>query len=590
MANGWSYRANDTLRGSAWSELGSCKSVAGYSAADHPYDVDTFDHPTVEGDVTAAQADVGKTDNEGHGTHVAAIVGGTSTGVAPGVTIYPVRILNSCGNGLTSLANEGLDWVISQHTTGRAVVNMSIGFDNKPSSFETRVTSLMAEGVTVVAAAGNSAGSACNSAPAATAGTISVGAVGVTATATTETWYSNYGSCVDIFAPGGAAVTQGGNTLGTTSAWLDTSNTSQSPYRVESGTSMAAPHVVGVVAQWLQGLASAPVSKATGPDAAWSWLKKQATCDAVTYYSTGRTEQTPNRLLYAGSSATTPCAPKNVSVTQASGSSVVSWDDILTGNGNDITGYAVTTSPATTGCTATESSVSASTGRAQCTLTGLTDGATYSVTVRATYGSGSQGTAASASLVAGVSGVPTTAAPTTTTTEAPTTTTTVPDPVTPTSATTSATGNSLTISWPAVNVSGTVEYTVTITPGGVSCTTRSTSCTFVGVRSGTNYSFTITARNVTGVVSGSSYSFTTTAGFSVKLQMVKVRSRTLLTRIVTSPSKGRRTYRVVSGKCTISAGRLVAPVKAGTCRFRVSVARSGTYPAMSTTVKLVVVG
>jgi hypothetical protein len=112
----------------------------------------------------------------------------------------------------------------------------------------------------------------------------------------------------------------------------------------------------------------------------------------------------------------------------------------------------------------------------------------------------------------------------------------------------------------------------------------------VGVRSGTNYSFNITARNVTGVVSGSSYSFTTTAGFSVKLQMVKVRSRTLLTRIVTSPSKGRRTYRVISGKCTISAGRLVAPVKAGTCRFRVSVARLGTYPAMSTTVKLVVVG
>jgi len=586
VANGWSYRADSTLRNSVWSTLGSCKNQTDsngnnvYRAADHPYDVDTFDHPTLAADVTAALSDVGKTDNEGHGTHVAGIVGGNSVGAAPGVTIYPVRILNSCGSGLTSMANAGLDWVISHHTTGRAVVNMSIGFDNRPSSFETKVTSLMAEGVVVVAAAGNESGSSCNSAPAATLGTVSVGAAVVSNSSTTEAWYSNYGECVDIFAPGGAAAISGGHEVGTTSAWIDVTNSSLSPYLVESGTSMAAPHVAGVVAQYLQSLASAPVSKATGTDAVWAWMKQNATCDAVTYYNGSRTVQTPNRLLNTGTTAIAPCAPRNITVTQAAGQSVVAWDEVATGNGSAITGYQVTTTPSTAGCT---------TNAFTCTLTGLTDGTTYVVSVRAVNGVGA-GTAGTKSLVAGVSGTATTVAPTTTV--APATTTTLPpDPVTPTTANaTTSSSSTLTISWPAVNAAGTVEYTVTISPGGVSCTTRATSCSFAGVKSGTNYSFTITARNVTGSVAGSSFKFSATAGFTVKLQSVKVRSRTLLSRIVTSPSKGKRTYRVTSGKCAISAGRLVAPTKAGTCRFRVSISKSGSYPAMSTTVKLVVVG
>ena len=584
IANGWSYRASDTLRNAAWSSLGSCKTNGPsvdyvYDATAHPFDVDTFDHPTLASDITAAQADVGKTDNEGHGTHVAGIIGGTTTGVAPGVTIYPVRILNSCGNGIESVANAGLDWVATHHTTGRAVVNMSIGFKDRPTNFEQKVATLMAEGVVVVAASGNGAASSCNFAPAGTPGTISVGAVAVGPSATSETWYSNFGSCVDIFAPGGAGAVSGGYPVGTTSAWLDASNTGQSPYMIESGTSMAAPHVSGVVAQWLQGLATSPVSKATGPDAAWAWLKKQATCGVVTYFSSDRTDQTPNRLLNTGSPPTTPCAPRKVTVTQASGSSVVSWDALVAGNGNDITGYKVSTNPATAGCTATEASVDPVTGRAQCTLSGLADGTTYAVSVKATYGVGLEGTAATTALVAGVSGVATTAPPTTTT---------VPELVAPATATTSSTSRSITINWPATAPAGSVVYVVTISPTGTTCTTASTTCIFEGVSTGANYTFSISVKNASGAVSGSALKVTVTAGVTQALRSVKVGSRNLLSRIVKTVSKGTRTYTVTSGRCRISTGRLVAPATAGTCKVRMSVARSSTYRAFRTTLTVAV--
>ncbi|MEY3588243.1 MAG: hypothetical protein RJA47_839 [Actinomycetota bacterium] len=585
VVDGWSYRTSSTYISNIVSFMntasapygGSCKNVPGYSANIHPTDVDTFDQ-------TVTAGDKGKTDNEGHGTHVAGIVGGSLTGVAKNVTIVPVRILNSCGISTTTVTNAGLDWILSDHTPSqKAIVNMSIGFTGRPASFETKISSLLAEGIPVVAAAGNDpAADPCTTAPAGTPGTISVGAVWHSLT---ETYYSAHGQCVDIFAPGGTPLVNG-SPAGVNSTWhyLSTDSSNTSTYKNESGTSMAAPHVAGAVAQYMQGL-TLPADVTTVPGLAWAWLKQNATCDVVTYYDPSRTQQSPNRFLNTGSSAVAPCAPRNVTVSQAAGQSVVAWDEVATGNGSAVTGYQVTTTPSTAGCTTNASTFT-------CTLTGLADGTTYTVSVKAINGVGA-GTAGTKSLIAGVSGTTTTVAPTTT--EAPTTTTTtttvVPDPVTPTTAnaTTSST-NKLTISWPAVNVSGTVEYTVTISPGGVSCTTRATSCTFAGVKSGTNYSFTITARNVVGSVAGSSYKFSATAGFTVKLQSVKVRSRTLLSRIVTSPSKGKRTYKVTSGRCTISTGRLVAPTKAGTCRFRVSIAKSGSYPAMSTTVKLVIVG
>ncbi|MSV37795.1 MAG: S8 family serine peptidase, partial [Actinobacteria bacterium] len=125
VASGWSYRSAsqstlDTWRGS----LGSCKTSTNdytYVASDHPFDVDVFDY-------TSTPTDVGSPDNEGHGTHVAGIIGGTTTGVAKGVTLVPVRVLNSCGSGISSMVLAGLDWILADHKPGEpAVVNMSIG-------------------------------------------------------------------------------------------------------------------------------------------------------------------------------------------------------------------------------------------------------------------------------------------------------------------------------------------------------------------------------------------------------------------------------------------------------------------------------
>lgn len=583
VANGWSYRANSALKNSAWTALGSCKSAAGYSANDHPYDVDTFDN-------TYDNTDVGKTDNEGHGTHVAGIVGGSLTGVAKNVTIVPVRILNSCGTGTTTMANAGLDWILSDHLNSqKAIINMSIGFSGRPSTFETRINSLFAEGVVVVAAAGNSAAvDPCTTAPAGTPGTISVGAVG---SPRTEAYYSAYGTCVDIFAPGGSGYTNGG--VSSTWNYLYSDSLNTSPYMNEAGTSMAAPHVAGAVAQYLQGL-TLPGDVTTVPGLAWAWLKKNAACNVVTYTDSTRTTQSPNRFLNIGSAAGTPCAPKNISVTQASGSSVVSWDDILTGEGNTITGYQVTTAPVTAGCTATEASVDANTGRAQCTLSGLTDNTTYVVTVKATYGASSVGAGGTTNLTAGSAPTTTTVAPVTTTTIAPTTTlapstTVAVDPVAPVSAGASSDATSTTITWPATAPAGTVTYVVTVSPGGVTCTTQSTTCIFRGTTPGVSYTFKIVVKSVSGAVSSSQLTVSSTAGFTLASTFVKVKSRTRLAALVKSVSRGARTYRVTSGKCKVSSGYLVAPTSAGTCKVKVTVARYGKYRAMSTTATFKVV-
>jgi subtilisin family serine protease len=188
---------------------------------------------TVDGSLPAA-------DCHGHGTHVAGTVGGSTYGVAKGVTLVAVRVLNCSGSGTTSGVIAGIDWVTGNHLAGQpAVANMSLG-GGVSSALDTAVRNSIADGVSYAIAAGNGnafgqAVNACNTSPARV-----TEAMTISATMNTDrkaTW-ANYGNCVDWFAPG----------VGITSAW----STSNTAIRTISGTSMATPHTAGVAALYLQ--------------------------------------------------------------------------------------------------------------------------------------------------------------------------------------------------------------------------------------------------------------------------------------------------------------------------------------------------
>jgi len=188
---------------------------------------------TVDGSLPAA-------DCNGHGTHVAGTVGGSTYGVAKGVTLVAVRVLNCSGSGTTSGVIAGIDWVTGNHLAGqRAVANMSLG-GGVSSALDTAVRNSIADGVSYAIAAGNGnifgqAVNACNTSPARVTEAMTISA---TTNADRKATWANYGSCVDWFAPG----------VGITSAWYS-SNTAT---RTISGTSMATPHTTGVAALYLQ--------------------------------------------------------------------------------------------------------------------------------------------------------------------------------------------------------------------------------------------------------------------------------------------------------------------------------------------------
>jgi len=190
-------------------------------------------YDAVDGSLPAA-------DCNGHGTHVAGTIGGSTYGVAKGVSLIAVRVLDCAGSGSTSGIIAGVNWVKSQKQASiPAVANMSLD-GSYSSSLNTAVTNAINAGVTFVVAAGNSNANACNYSPASASGAVTVGA---TSNTDTRASFSNYGVCVDLFAPG----------VSITSAWYS-SNTATA---ILSGTSMATPHVVGVVALYLQGHATA---------------------------------------------------------------------------------------------------------------------------------------------------------------------------------------------------------------------------------------------------------------------------------------------------------------------------------------------
>ena len=206
-------------------------------------------------------------DCNGHGTHVAGTIGGSTYGVAKGVKLWAVRVLGCNGSGSTQGIINALNWLATNHRKP-AVANMSLG-GGYSSTLNSAATNLINAGVFLAVAAGNESQDACNVSPASAPGTITVAASDRT---DTRASFSNYGGCVDIYAPG----------VSITSAWINSGT------NTISGTSMASPHVAGVGALYKAAYGDAAASTII------SWLKTNGTSGVIKSNVSG----TPNLLLY----------------------------------------------------------------------------------------------------------------------------------------------------------------------------------------------------------------------------------------------------------------------------------------------------
>jgi serine protease len=224
--------------------------------------------------------DSNATDCNGHGTHVAGTIGGQSYGIAKNVNIVGVRVLGCNGSGTNSGVINGINWV-KNNATGPSVANMSLG-GGASQATDDAVNSAVNAGVTFVVAAGNDNANACNYSPARAASAITVGS---TASNDGRSSFSNYGSCLDIYAPGSSIK----------SAWY----TSNSATRTISGTSMASPHVAGVVALYLN------ENPSLSPSQLDNLLSQRSSKSKISDAKSG----SPNELLYSLGGDDNGCEP-----------------------------------------------------------------------------------------------------------------------------------------------------------------------------------------------------------------------------------------------------------------------------------------
>ncbi|HZE66476.1 MAG TPA: S8 family peptidase [Sporichthyaceae bacterium] len=212
----------------------------------------------------------GTEDCNGHGTHVSGTVGGTTYGVAKQVNLVPVRVLDCDGTGTISGVVKGVDWVTAHHA-GLSVANMSLGGVTS-DTLDAAVANSIAHGVNYVVAAGNDDDEACSYSPGRVPDVITVGATGRT---DSRAEFSNYGQCVDLWAPGEDIVSDWG--------------TGDSDISTLSGTSMASPHVAGVVAQYLQ----------ANPDATPARVQAAIVGATSSNVLSGLNDGSPNRMLFS---------------------------------------------------------------------------------------------------------------------------------------------------------------------------------------------------------------------------------------------------------------------------------------------------
>jgi len=241
-------------------------------------------------------------DCHGHGTHVAGTVGGKKYGMAKNVSLYGLKVLKCNGSGAVSSIIDGLNWVAKNHKKP-AVVNMSLG-SPASNSFDKAVKKLLDLGITLVAAAGNEDQNACNRSPARVSKALTVGSI---AKGDSRSSFSNWGSCVNIFAPGSSISSAGKG--------------SNSEIVIKSGTSMAAPHVAGAVALYLANNKSASSNQVFNALLGTSLASKVKD-----------TKGSPNKLLFVGSSGQQSASSKPKTSTPKSSAAPCSSCQYITGS------------------------------------------------------------------------------------------------------------------------------------------------------------------------------------------------------------------------------------------------------------------